>query len=54
MSNLATNPAISPSMSALSTATYMRVASISIAAYEYVASRLSPPLIVIHARSVIS
>jgi hypothetical protein len=54
MSNLATNPAISPSMSALSTAAYMRIASLSIAAYEYVASRLSLPFIVTHAGSVFS
>jgi hypothetical protein len=38
MSALAANPTISPSQSALSAAAYLRIASISIAAYEYVAS----------------
>jgi hypothetical protein len=38
MSVLAASPIISPSQGALSAAAYMRIASISIAAYEYVAS----------------
>jgi hypothetical protein len=38
MSALASDPTISPSQSALSAAAYLRIASLSIAAYEYVAS----------------
>ena len=49
---VATN--INPNQSSLAVATNLRVVSMSIAAYEYVASRISPPLIVTHVRSATS
>jgi hypothetical protein len=55
-SMLATSTGIKiyPSQSAMTTATCLRVAAMSIAAYEYVAHFISPALIMTHIRSAIS
>jgi hypothetical protein len=54
MDILTTATNINPNQGSLAIATYLRVASMSIAAYEYVASRISPPLIVTHVRPATS
>ena len=45
---------ISPSQGALSADAYLRIASLSIAAYEYVASCVSLPFMMTHLQQVIS
>ena len=54
MERLATATNITPNQGLLAAATNLRVASMSIAAYEYVASRISPLLIVPRIRLAIS
>ena len=54
MGVLATGTTISPSQEALSADAYLRIASLSIAAYEYVANCVSLPVIMTHLRQVIS
>ena len=45
---------ITPSAAAIALSTDTRIVSLSIAAYEYVASFVSPPFITTHIRSAIS